>query len=516
MGFFSRPIERVAIIGSGAQGVAVANVFKKENAFKQVKVFEKRPAAGGLWHYYKESQDYELPSLDPSRPQEPLSLDDPSSAYDEITLASGNQGTDYFWTSASYDLLETNVPTHFMQYSEFPWKGDNLPLFPHRSEVLKYVQRFAENVADITEFGVNVYSVKKLADGQWELKSRAVNPITKGGVVPNAQFEKTELFDAVIVVAGPYDNPHVPEKKGLREWLKKYPGTVTHSKSFRRAEVFKDIGGELVIIGNGTSGIDISLQAAQVLDRKVIKSVRSESYLPVSDDNNIRVVDDVVEFDADNKSLKLADGTVLENVAHVIFATGYLRSFPFLSEYNKTLPQPLITDGQRVHGVYHHTLSTYSPGLAFVGLTRFILPNRTAEIQGLWLSRVFSNKVEIPSIEEQKEEEQYFEAQNGDGFKFHDLQFPEDLVFFELLRNEAYSQDKSVKYQLLAWDDYQLKLRAALREVRVAFIKHRQRTNTAATSIQQLIDEGDLEVAEVEQEIVDRIASSSTAFRLAV
>ena len=82
------------------------------------------------------------------------------------------------------------------------------------------------------------------------------------------------------------------------------------------------------------------------------------------------------------------DGSVVEKVDVVVFATGYNYDFPFLP------PSVMAKSGHRV-GLYKHVFppSLEHPTLAVVGFIHAlgaIMPQ--AEIQARWVTRVFKGK----------------------------------------------------------------------------------------------------------------------------
>ncbi|GMF63200.1 unnamed protein product [[Candida] boidinii] len=164
--------------------------------------------------------------------------------------------------------------------------------------------------------------------------------------------DHVDLFDAVIVSSGSYDSPYIPEKNGLSAWNEKYPDSISHSKQYRHPRQFKDVKGEIIVVGNSASGSDISYQLATDLNRRVYKSARSESLSPVHDSSDLIVVPDIDKLDPETKTVYFVDGTVVENVDRILFATGFLRHYPFLKEINES-DKPIITDGARVHDTHY-------------------------------------------------------------------------------------------------------------------------------------------------------------------
>ncbi|CDK27105.1 unnamed protein product [Kuraishia capsulata CBS 1993] len=498
MSFFPRTIEKVAIIGGGPCGAGAAKALLGEETFKQIKIYEKRPVAGGLWNYYEEPPKVEYPSLDPFAIVKPQKLDDPEKIYGKEVVSSGRAGTDYFWPTAVYELLDTNVCSSIMEYANFPWEK-GIPLFPKRADVLNYIRNYTKEVEHLITFGVNVFQVTQLPNQSWEIKSRQINEATNGGLLSDPRYETTEIFDAVILAVGSYDMPHVPEKKGLAQWLEKYPDSISHSKSYRHPRQFENLHGQIIVVGNSASASDIAFQLVTVLDRSVYKSCRSENLLPAGSDERIKEIKDIDFFDAENKTVHLIDGTSVDNVDHVIFATGFLRSFPFLNGLNAHSKTPLITDGARVHGMYHHCLSRNFPGLGIIGLPRFVLPTRLSETQGVWLSRVFSGRLQVPSVEVMKKEEEDIVTRKGDGRNFHDMNFPEDVLHYRMLNREIYSAGLDHGFMPVPWNEEQTRLRGSIKQLKEAYIAYRRRTGKLASTIEELEREEGFVMPEVDK-----------------
>ena len=47
-------------------------------------------------------------------------------------------------------------------------------------------------------------------------------------------------YDAVVVASGHFTVPFVPDIPNIREWNEKYPGSLDHSKFFRKPEDYRD------------------------------------------------------------------------------------------------------------------------------------------------------------------------------------------------------------------------------------------------------------------------------------
>jgi cation diffusion facilitator CzcD-associated flavoprotein CzcO len=53
-------------------------------------------------------------------------------------------------------------------------------------------------------------------------------------------IDELQEFDSVVVASGHYHSPNVPDIPGLKEWKKRWPDRVQHSKGYRKPDDFKD------------------------------------------------------------------------------------------------------------------------------------------------------------------------------------------------------------------------------------------------------------------------------------
>lgn len=448
-------VETVAIIGGGPVGSGIANAFIQEGCFKQVKVFEKRANSGGVWNYSKSSEfkstDYYLsvPSLDPYN-----------------TEKNGARLENGVWPSAMYKQLDTNIPKCLMNYNHHQFLSDLL-LFPLRSDVLSYVKDYAAAVAAIVAFDTQVTRVsyvggklepKSLADIDWDDYHWEVEYQSKG------ECHK-EQFDAVVVASGHFETPYLPDFDGLKQWNQKFPGTITHAKSYNDPSEYKALGSVLVV-GNSASALEVCNQISGYT--KVYKSIRSFPPKDYVSQPNIEVVPQIKKFDYSSGQIELVDGTKLENIGVVIFATGYLKAYPYLKHLS--LPylgdaeiQPLISpDGFKVNGLFNHLISYQYPGLAFGSVPKNVVPFRLSESQGSWLLKVWSNKIKLPDLEEMKEWERLrLKAVNFDNYIFHSLPFPQDVAYYNVLNEDIARVGGGLKPAI--WDEEQVGYRGFLK-----------------------------------------------------
>jgi cation diffusion facilitator CzcD-associated flavoprotein CzcO len=147
----------------------------------------------------------------------------------------GDPGGAWFeFISPIYDDLDTNIPHSIMEYSNqrFP---DGTPLFPRHEVVLGYLERYADEVRHLVRFGTEVVNVSPAIEAssekeKWVVRTRNIK----------TREERVQIFDAVIVANGHYETPFVPDIPGITEWNTAYPGSISHSKFYRRPDEFRD------------------------------------------------------------------------------------------------------------------------------------------------------------------------------------------------------------------------------------------------------------------------------------
>ncbi|CCH45689.1 Thiol-specific monooxygenase [Wickerhamomyces ciferrii] len=451
-------IKDIAVIGGGPCGAGLTKALLAENSFSKVKVYERRHKLGGLWNYtgLKSKCDnvVSVPSTDPRR-----------------TIQKLKYGDKKFFESPVYKYLDANVPKDLMAYKDHPF-GDDIPLFPRHEQILKYIENYSESIKDQVSFEEEVTSVSFDKEQQkWNVISKSLN----------TNVETKEVYDAVAIATGSYDQPMIPNVPGISEWSKQFPNSILHAKNYDEPAQFQN-DKTILVVGNSASGADIAYQLATHLDKIIYKSVRSENPLPAGKDERIKDVPDLLRFEPETKTIHFKDGSSLKNVDKVIFATGYLKSIPFIKD------EPLITDGQKVHGLYKHLIYYNNPTLAVIGLPRFVLPTRLSETQGCWLARVWSGRLSLPSREEMIEFDKSIEA--PEDRKYHDLDFPKDVEYSNELNNQVNSALGDYGYFAVHWDEEQTRIRSAIKQIKEGYIKYMADKGKPAYSLKELEEQG--------------------------
>lgn len=249
--------------------------------------------------------------------------------------------------------------------------------------------------------------------------------------------------------------PSIPEIPGLES----FPGRVIHSHVYREPETF--MGEGVVVVGAGQSGRDLIIDLADHA-REVFLSNRGNP-LTCPLPSNILELPAIKELHSDG-------GVVFSNgetrkADSIILATGYLYSFPFLSEESGLQ----VLEGKRVFPLYKHTINARHPSSAIIGVNFGILPFPLFDLQVRWVLSVWMGEKTLPSEEEMiTSNEETYQGRLRQGLPPHKAghhlgsvqwDFHRELAelggsdpldpFFEMLYNESASgrKDNLMKYK---------------------------------------------------------------------
>jgi putative flavoprotein involved in K+ transport len=280
----------------------------------------------------------------------------------------------HVWRSR-WDSLKLFTPA---QYDALPGMGFPAPAdtYPTKDPVAEYLQAYAAAFDLPVRVNARVTELTRLEDGSFEIRTA------------------DEAFRArqVVVATGPFQVPFVPPMAG------KLDASVTqvHSADYRNPEQLPD--GPVLVVGGGNSGFQIAEEL--VATRQVDLSIATRyPMLPqrlagrdlfwwltrlgllrvtvtsrvgrrmsrrdfVIGTNRRRLEGKGVRFrprlvDAEGRTVRFADHSLLEDVAVVVWATGYRSDYAWLH-----VPG-VVREGHVVHrrGV------TEVPGLYFLGLS---------------------------------------------------------------------------------------------------------------------------------------------------
>ncbi|KAL3235593.1 N,N-dimethylaniline monooxygenase [Nakaseomyces bracarensis] len=384
--------KRVGIVGAGPGGLATARVLLEDFIGVNVTIFDSNPEIGGVWFYPEDDKSGRV----------------------------------------MYDYLETNISKDLMQFSGFPFKA-GVPFYPNRGQVWEYLQeyytQFIKSNAQIdVKLSTSVVRVSKHQDGRKWI-------ITTG----EGTTEKCYDFDYVVISNGHFTTPKIPSGvKGLDEWFQQ--GRALHSKDFHNCEFARDK--TIIVVGNGSSGSDIANQCSTVAS-KVYVSVTNLDEVENKQGSLIEYVPKIRAVQP-NGTVLFENGDQLEDVDHLVYATGYLYTLPFFdSEFNKRLVKK---DGSGINGLWNHVIYKADPTLAFTLLPQMVVPFPLAESQAAVISQVFQHNITIDKDEREDRDETH---------NFPDLS---DVEYYRTLQSVL---DKTPhRFQPVVWDDAHRERRA--------------------------------------------------------
>ncbi|XP_068566538.1 flavin-containing monooxygenase 5-like [Cebidichthys violaceus] len=406
-------VQKVAVIGAGISGLTSIKACLDEGL--EPTCFESSHDIGGLWRFKD--------NLEPGR----------ASLYSSVIINSSKER---------------------MAFSDFPPPAE-LPNNMHPSELLQYLRLYAQafELSPHIRVQTSVVSVRQTTDfaatGRWEVETERRDGRREAAV-----------FDAVMVCSGHFSQPHLP----LTDFpgVESFEGKYFHSWEYRNAEGLQ--GKRVVVIGIGSAGGDIAADISRVAEKvflcirsgawvvsrvgqgglpmdmigrsridrmlqqlfpswragileknvnevfdhglyglkpkhRIFEQTVVNDYLPsriIS--GRVQVKLNVTEFCG--SGVVLADGSTIDKVDVVVFATGYKYSVPFLPSAQQ------VTCGDRLR-LYKHVFppAMTKPTMAVVGFVHSVGPiTPLAEMQARWATRVFRGLSNLPSEETMMEE----------------------------------------------------------------------------------------------------------------
>lgn len=400
----------VNIIGGGPTGFAAARALIGEPFNFKINIFERRKNPGGVWEF------------------------------------TGN--------GPMYERLDTNIYKELMEYKQLSFPS-HLPRFLDRFDVLRYLENYSHQIAShdsvTVHWDTEVTSLTKHED-QWAFE------FNRDNIEPS-------IADFVIIATGHHEMPFYPPISGLHELRKSSPEIVTHSKSYTSPEPF--VNKKTLVIGNGSSGVDISIQLLSKTEHLYI-SRRHEAASDRVFDENVDVVwkPEAVKVD-EQVRVTFEDGTV-EQFDAILCSTGYLYQFPFIEKHQSTELAGAVIDprGARVRNLFKYIFYIDDPSLAFVGLNKQVVPMPLSESQGAVVARVFSGRLQLPDPTEMREDERQIIEQKGSGSGYFHLGYPADVDYMHMLNDWA---DRSGKYGFFAerWAEDKAQMRKEIGEAKL-------------------------------------------------
>jgi cation diffusion facilitator CzcD-associated flavoprotein CzcO len=402
-----------------------------------------RAEVGGVWNYNSNiTNSIPIPQTTPNVP-----LDKPIWSVG---------ATAPLFTNPMYDRLITNIPKTLMQYSDQDFLPESL-LFPIREDVQDYLIRYSQDIRHLIAFSTQVEDIRlSQENGQdrWNLTARSTvnNKATKN------------VYDAVVIANGHYSVPFVPSVPGIQAFQAKYPSIISHSKNYRSPQGFRNK--KVIVIGGGASGLDIGNQISVVCKKPLLNSIRSEEPLKLGQEVK-EEVPPIAEYLVQDRSVRFEDGRIEKDIDAIVYCTGYLYAYPFLS----SLDPPVVTTGRRVRGLYRQILHILYPTLAFTAVSQKVIPFPLSEAQGAVIAKVWSGKLVLPEKEVMNAWEKRKVEELGDTTNFHVLGFPKDADYINELHDWAGSATDGFAKEPPHWDEQQRHTRSVFADIRKRFVE---------------------------------------------
>ncbi|MEQ2188252.1 hypothetical protein GOODEAATRI_013132, partial [Goodea atripinnis] len=339
-----------------------------------------------------------------------------------------------------YHSVIINTSKEMMCYSDFPIPA-HFPNFMHNSLIMDYYRMYADHfqLTKHIRFNTHVLNIKKRSDfsrsGQWDVETE-----NKDG-----RREK-HIFDAVMICIGHHCQPNLPlhDFPGIETFTGKY----FHSRDYKTPEEWRNKKAVVIGIGNSGGDIAVELsrvtkqlylstrRGAWVLNRvgddgipldllfnRVLNILRNvipfslicslgekrlnsrfnhslynlkpkhrlfSQHPTVNDELPNRILSGTVQVKPNirrfhGSNVEFDDGSIVDDVDLVVFATGYNFSFPFLA--SNVVP---VSENQTSLYKYVFPPELDRPTLAIIGLVQplgAIMP--ISEMQARWATRVF-------------------------------------------------------------------------------------------------------------------------------
>ncbi|KAM4547906.1 flavin-containing monooxygenase 5-like [Odontesthes bonariensis] len=397
---------RVAVVGGGSSGLACIKCCLDEGL--DPVCFESSDDIGGLWNFKENTES------------------DRASIYHSVII---------------------NTSKEMMSFSDFPIPA-HFPNFMHNSLIMDYFRTYADRfqLTKRIRFNTKVLQVKQRSDfshsGLWDVETE-----NKDG-----KREK-HIFDAVMICIGHHCHPHMPlhDFPGIDT----FKGQYFHSRDYKTPEEWRNKKVVVIGIGNsggdiaaelsrvtkqlymstrrgawvlnrvGESGVPLDLQFNRLTAflRKILpfgflcslvesrlnhrfdhalynlkpKHRLFSQHPTVNDELPNRILSGTIQVKPNvrrfqGSSVEFDDGSVVDDVDLVVFATGYRFSFPFL-------PSHVVSVSENRTSLYKYVFppELERPTLAIIGLVQplgAIMP--ISEMQARWATRVFKGCIKLP------------------------------------------------------------------------------------------------------------------------
>ncbi|XP_053613918.1 senecionine N-oxygenase-like isoform X3 [Plodia interpunctella] len=387
---------RVCVIGAGIAGLTSARYLKEAGI--NFTVLEATRYVGGTWRY------------------------DPRVDVDENGLT--------LFTSM-YKHLRTNLPKPAMEMPGYPLPAE-MPSYPTWEQFYKYLQSYSKHfdLEKHIKFLHHVISVKR-DENVWRVKHKQV--------VTKEEYE--EEYDFVVVGTGHYSKPHMPSIPGEE----KFKGTIIHSHNYRLPDPFKNR--RILFIGAGPSGMDISLDVAEVATRVVHSHHSIANFKTPFPENYVRKPD-VRELN--ETGVTFVDDT-FEEIDDIVYCTGYEYHYPFLDESSGLTFAP-----HSVVPLYKYLVNVNQPTMVIMGLVVRACLVIAIDAQARYTTALVKGNFSQPSRDEMMAEWQNrydsLKSQGRPLSHIHLLDKKEDEYYADLTKESGIERVPPVMFKIRTHD----------------------------------------------------------------
>ena len=250
--------------------------------------------------------------------------------------------------TSMYRYLWSNGPKEVLEMGDYTFKehyGKAIPSFPPRLVLRDYVlgKGKKNNIDRFIRFSTVVRHAEPKGE-QFILTSQNLK----------TKEEKQEIFDYLIICSGHFSVPNLPTYPGIDD----FKGRVMHSHDFRDAAGFK--GQKMLLIGNSYSAEDIALQCNKYGVEDITLSYRSAA-TGFKWPKGIREIPQLVKYEDD--VFHFIDGST-DTFDVVMFCTGYLHHFPYLTESIRLVAKNHIF----IDGLYKGVVLNKNPRVMYIGM----------------------------------------------------------------------------------------------------------------------------------------------------
>jgi hypothetical protein len=434
-------IGSIAIIGGGASGAIISDTLLKEtfSSFSNVTMFERRSVLGGIWALDKETiktPNKIVTSGSDNYVTDPQ-LSNPFTTFKGFNkfLITKRVLQERFEHTPSYENITTNIIEKMMTYSDINvWSVDGDLKYVNGLVVQKYIDEYISR--NLANNNFNLIQNATVEDVQRVTKPTGDLPYGFRLTIRQPLNDESDIwfqedFDSVVVCTGHYHVPFIPYVEGLKRLQQEYDDVVQHAKFFRNSEPYKDK--TIIVVGSRASGADLTKFIADTATT-VYQSIRNSTIAQLSKKSNIVLKPQIKKFnflpDSKGFSVEFDDGSEVLNPDHIIYATGYAYSYPFL---NRLTNDSIITGSSVVSGLYKHTFLINEPLINFIGIPVDGISFRVFEYQAVVLSRYLAGKILLPSRNDQILWERQRLQEKGVTRAFHTIGFVDAKSFLTSL-----------------------------------------------------------------------------------